>query len=245
MNKNLGVIILLCSALIIGCDTEKFLGYNYDAEKFTETAFVSGKVTNKFTDKPVKEATIQIGQQRSLTNDLGFFTMDYILTEDAKLNKEIPITVSAEDYHSLTSSRVITPDSIEIDFRLEFAAPIIEATVNFQLTYCQAIIFDYQGINNIDTVFAHFQYVNSSTFLVVREFDAGLEQKQVVSENRGYYQTTVVPSVIENNDTLFLSPTYTITAKDKSGFSDVKVHTNNSFNPDTLLFPNNLGGGSL
>jgi hypothetical protein len=221
------------------CDTEKYLGYNYEADQFTKEARIIGKVTNLFTNEPVWRAAVQINDFSTITNVDGEYSLGYILSQDDEFNKEALIIVSAINYHSDTTLTLIFEDQIEKNFQLEYGAPIIEATVNYQLTCCQAIIFDYQGVDDIVSVQGHFRYFSDSSGYVALEFDTTLTRKDTVSANRAYYQAKVEPVIADGIDTLRLSPTHSITAIDKSGFTSVKEHTNSIFNPDTLLFDPN------
>lgn len=234
------VNLLMIIFLFPGCDTEKYWGYKYDAEELTKQTKVFGKVTNLFTNEPVWRATVQINDQFTTTNLNGEYFLNYLLSKDDEFNKEARVIVSAQNYHSTTVSTLIFEDQLELNVQLEYGAPIIEATVNYQLTYCQAIIFDYQGVDDIDSVYGHFRYISDSSGFVAREIDTILTRKHIVSPNRAYYQVIVEPVISEGNDTLRLSPTHSITAIDKSDFTSLREHTNNIlYNPDTLLFDPN------
>jgi hypothetical protein len=222
-----------------GCDADRYLGYNYEADQFNKEARIIGKVSNLFTNEPVWKATVQINDFSTVTNLAGEYSLNYILSKDDEFNKEALIIVSAKNYHSDTTLTLIFEGQTEKNFQLEYGAPIIEATVNYQLTYCQAIIFDYQGVDDIVSVYGHFRYLSDSSGYVALELDTTLTRKETVSANRSYYQVKVEPVIADGNDTLRLSPTHSITAIDKSGFSSVREHTNSVFNPDTLLFDPN------
>jgi hypothetical protein len=237
MNKN-GMVISWALLFFCGCDSDKFFSYNYSAEQFVELSTVTGTVTNLFTGDPVREATVTIGAQSTLTNSDGVYRLDYALTADDELGREVPISISAENYHSFSTSRQFFPQPVELNFRLKYGAPIIEAISFFDLTYCQAMVFDYQGAEDIDTVYAEIAYLDTITNLVTARFTLGLQRKQGVDANRAYYQLEVARQDPQYGNA---SPAVTVTAVDKSGFSDRDEHINNEdFDPDTLLFDPDL-----
>ncbi len=237
------------------CNEDKFLGFNYEAEQFIEIASISGEVRNIFTGDIVRNARIKIGSQVTFSNNEGKYQMEYTLTEDDRLNRAAPIEASAQDYHPFFSSRVIFPQPTEINISMVYGSPIIETTTFFGLNICQAIVMDYQGVNDIDSVFGEFAYLNPDSNNRVQQFvNTTLQRVGSISDNRARFealipvQIALLPDTTDTTgtgdrppDTLFVSPTYNLIAVDKSGFTDRISHTNNSFNPDTLLFDPTVG----
>ena len=78
--KNRYTIVLILSVcwslLFFQCNTEKFLGYKYDAPLPDNEVLISGKVVNTFTDLPVSNANIEINRQTTVTNFL-FMAVSY------------------------------------------------------------------------------------------------------------------------------------------------------------------------
>jgi hypothetical protein len=227
--KHLILILLFCS---LSCNDNKFWGYNYDADLSTSSATISGTVTNVFTDQPVYKAKIQIGNHLTSTDIYGEYIVEYILTEDDQRDREVPIQIEADKYFPYTTQKPIYPTQTELNFTLEYAAPIIKATGCYQQTYCQAIVLDYQGVDDIETVSARFAYFDTALNTITYQFEKELTRKQIVTENLAYYQTEVNPVTAYG----LLGRTYTIRANDKSGYFTEIEHTNNTFAPDTLLF---------
>lgn len=215
------------------CDSQKYFGYNYEAEMFVEIASFYGRVTNGFTGESVPFATIRIEDQGAMADARGNYRFNYRLSNDARLGKELELVIAAPNYFPHVQRKPVFPGTFELNVSLEYAAPIIELTGCFDMTFCQAIVFDYQGVNDIDTVTAHFQYLGANS-TVTYEFDAGLKRLRTVSPNRAHYQATVEPVSPQYGT---LSRWYTVTARDKSGYSHSLQHKNDEKNPDPLLFP--------
>ena len=223
--------LLMIVFLIPGCDTQKFFGYNYDAEDFAQIASFTGTVTDVFSGYPIAGATIQIENQSAKTDNAGHYSFDYVLSEDASLGKITQITISAKNYLPYIEQRAILPESVPLTIALEYGAPIIEQTGCYNMTYCQAIIFDYQGAQDIDYVNAHFKYYAQNN-TVTREIDVRLNLKSL-SGNVGHFQAIVEPFGQLGDS---LGRAYTIKAVDKFGFSASLLHINSIRNPDPLLF---------
>lgn len=233
MNRML-VNLLMIIFLLLSCDTEKYFSYNYDAREFSEIASFSGTITNVFTGARVPGATIRIEDQSTETNMQGFYRLDYVLSADAKLSKEIDIEVIAFNYLPYTQTQSIFPGDFPLDVELEYGAPIIQKTGCNNMTFCQAVVFDYQGTDDIEAVTAHLTYfARNGHNLITRKVDVKLNLKETVSENTAHFQVIVEP-ISQLGDSL--GRYYTITAVDKFGFSDNLLHINDLKNPDTLLF---------
>lgn len=217
-----------------GCNSEKYLGYNYEAENYLEIASFYGKVSNGFTGEDVPFASIRIEEQGATADARGNYRFNYRLSNDARLGKEVELVISAANYFPYVERKSVFPGAFELNISLEYAAPIIEATGCYDMTFCQAIVFDYQGVNDIDTVTAHFQYLGANN-TVTYEFDVGLKRLRTVSANRAHYQAIVNPVSPQYGT---LNRWYTVTARDKSGYSHALQHKNDPRNPDSLLFPN-------
>ncbi len=228
------IIVFSTFLFIFSCDSDKFLSFNYEAEQILEISTVTGRITNQFTGAPVNDAVIQIGLQTATSDADGFYRLDYELTTDNELGQEVDITISAEDYHEFTTSRQFFPQPVELNFQMEFGAPIFEAISFAELSFCQVRIFDYQGAEDIDTIFAQIPYLDPTTRDVVAERTVGLELIEILDINRAHYQA-VVPA--EDPQLGNAAQAIRVTAIDKSGFIRVFDHVNNvQFQPDTLLF---------
>lgn len=226
--------ILFISLFFAACDSDKFLNYNYDAERVLEVAAVTGQVTNLFTGVPVMEAQIQIGAQTTTSDDSGFYRLDYELSADDQLGSDVDIVVTADDYHALTTSRQFFPTPTTVDFRLEFGAPILQ-TISFpELSFVQIRLFDYQGVDNIDSVYAKVSYIDPATNSVSGVLTLGLDHVEDLDSRTAHYQTVVLAL---HPDLGSASPSILVGVIDKDGFSLEREHTNNIlFQPDVFLF---------
>lgn len=231
MSKTLANLLTIIF-LLLSCDTEKYFSYNYNAKEFSEIASFSGTVTNVFTGLSVPDATIRIEDQSTVTDRRGFYRLDYVLSADAKLSKEIVIEVTAHNFLPYIQTQSIFPGEFPLDVALEYGAPIIQKTGCNNMTFCQAVIFDYQGADDIDSVTAHFQYFGNNN-TVTKEIDVQLARKENVSANVAHFQAIVQPYNPEGDS---LGRAYWIKAFDKEAFYDSMLHINDLKNPDTLLF---------
>lgn len=231
--KKLYFAVLSVFLISGGCDTQKYLGYNYEAENYVEIASFYGRVSNSFTGEYVPFATIRIEEQGARADERGNYRFNYRLSNDARLGKEVELVISAPNYFPHLEKKSVFPGTFELNVSLGYAAPIIESTGCYDMTFCQAIVFDYQGVEDIDTVSAHFQYIGANN-TVTYEFDAGLKRLRTVSPNRAHYQAAVEPVSPQYGT---LNRWYTVTARDKSGYSHSLQHKNDEKNPDPLLFP--------
>jgi len=229
------VLPILIFFLVLGCDSDKYLGYNYDAERLANTASFSGKITNKFTGLPVSSATISINDdQMGFTDIIGNYQLTYVLSEDAVFGKRVPFSVTATKFFTFDTTIKVFPGSIELDFPLEYAAPMIESTVLVFVEnepVCQAIVSDYQGADDMVSAIARFNYIDSNDLIATR-LNMALDNIKTPAAMTIYYQGKPPGSI----DGYALSGAYTLTVTDKSGFFDVFEHTFNPFSPDTLLF---------
>lgn len=227
----IAVIIIL--PLSTGCDYEKFIGYDNEGQEILETTRVHGRIIHYFTHKPVNYARIQIGGQETLTNVNGEYALNYLLSEDEKRNKPTSIKISAENYFPVEFEEVLSPVENEFNYRLKYAAPIVEKAirrpnpVNRNEMVCQAIVTDYQGLENIEQVTAYYplQYYDGTKDTL----ESIMQNVRLVGPYTFYFQSKVM------NQTGF-DLAYWITAGDKDGFSHTLAQANNPFQEDTLLF---------
>ena len=229
------VFYLLILLFYLSCDTDRFLGYDIDAQDLLETTIISGEVINFYDGMPVYKAIVKIGILETLTDYNGNFQITYILSDDENRNKPIPISIAKENYFPFEDSTLIVPSSINLNFNLRYAAPIIRGiarrthpTNQFQVV-CQTIIRDYQGITNIDSVIAVLPYLNAlgQVNLLISE----MKFMGAVSDIEAYYQVNIEASN--------LNPYFWILAKDKDSYSDSLFHSTRPAVPDIWLFDPN------
>ncbi len=158
------ILLLFLSVLTLmmfsSCDNEKFLNYNYEAEAVAQSVTVTGNIQNIFTDAPVNDALVTLEGQATVTNDNGLFSLNYFTGFDEGLSRPVDVTITADKYYPLETEVVIYPEGTEINEKMVYGAPIVlEATLDSATHYSRAIIRDYQGVENIDSVYAWGWYL--------------------------------------------------------------------------------------
>jgi len=212
----------------LSCDSDRFLGFKYSADKLPTTAPVRGRVINKFTDDPVAEARVQIGSQVTFTDTTGQFFLNYFLQPDDQRNKPVPIRISATNYFTYNTSLVIYPTNNFLEAKLEYAAPIVEAAIQ-KNSICQAIILDYQGIQTLDSVSVTFHFWYNRVKENTVQFP--LQLKRIVG-NRGYYEVRFDTFIFEYG--YLKKDNFLIYVRDKDGFETRVRFT--TFDAPELLF---------
>lgn len=211
------------------CDAGKFTGFNYDADRVADSARVSGTVSNLFTRQPVAQALVNIGELQTATDSLGRYNLDFPLSGDVNRNKQISVHVTKDKFYPFDTEIIIFPLNNLLNVDLRYGAPIPRRAVLLD-TICQAIIFDYQGIADVDSVTALLRYVLPRVFGGFVAFP--MQQVAVIGDSVGYYQVTAPPFIRGKGN--LMTDTYFIRAVDKEGFKDKIVFQ--STGQDTLLF---------
>lgn len=203
--------------LLTRCDSDKYLGYNYSAEKLDNRVTVAGQVQDFFTGLPVANATVNFGGILTFTLADGSYRLEYPLQADESFGRAVPVTFSRDKYFPLQNSLVIYPVDNTLDARLVYAAPIIRSST-FQDSVCTATVFDYQGVADIDSVLAMFTYVDvDSGYTIPRTFPMQLLSQP--DDNTGIFQTIVKDSLDIGTLDRYR---YSIFAIDKSNFTDTR-----------------------
>ncbi len=224
---------LLLSILFMAC--ERLIGYNYQGEKLTKKAKIHGTISNIFTNEPVSNAHIQIGNNITLSDELGEYLIHLTLGIDEERDKPVPVIIIAENFFTFYDSLLLYPRETDYDPVLTYAAPIIKESV---LTYhipggwvCQARIKDYQGVEDITTVVGTFLYsrMGAIHYTVLNQ---NLDFIKNISKTEAYYQCTT-PSSLGDGWFLDTKTKYKIKVIDKDGYSD-NVEESDGGN---LLFP--------
>jgi hypothetical protein len=231
--------LLFLLLLLLRCD--QYTGYNFDADSPQQTAKIYGIVENTFTNDPVINAFIRIGNLTTYSDNSGEYSVLYPLQTEEERDKPIPVVVEANNFFPFETSIIIYPNSTKLDIPLEYGAPLIKQNAFVYTVYqldpiyiCQAIIFDYQGIDDIDTVQATFYYAKGDTDVI--SFKVMMDHIQNISDNTAYYQKIARVNAGE----WILRTRYDIRVTDKEGFSDFVSDFNNLRAPDTFIFPPNL-----
>lgn len=214
------IVSLCCAALLMRCDTEKYLGYSYNADLPDNSVTISGKVVNTFTDQLVEGAIVDVNGQTTGTNYYGEYSFTYVVAIDEGYSRPIPVTVTKENYFPLHTSLVIYPtDDNVLDARLVYAAPIIQQSTYVD-SICSAEVFDYQGVNDIDSVFTINAYIDADSGYAFLD-TLPMPRTNILDANTGLFQV-VVPDCVGTGQ-LAGSVRYQILAIDKSNFRDIRM----------------------
>ena len=223
-------LLLLIGFLLAGCDLEKFTGYDHDAQPVPNSARIYGKITNRFTGEPVEKALIRIGEQATFSDANGAYDFFYFLAEDDERNRPNRLTISASKYNRIDTSLVIFPEN-RVNKKMEYAAPII-TRIALVGGICQAEIFDYQGFEDISTVYGSFYYGHYGERLWTLNTSQALTRVHADPPNTAYFET-VVPEEIPGFG--LLKPFFKIFAQDRRANSDSTSYENSGV--DTLFIP--------
>ena len=139
--------------MVIGCDSEKFLGFDYQADALSQTAKIKGRLVDKDSNDPVEDVFISFDGQDAKTFTEGKFELDYYFGIDEELGKFIPITITSEKYFPLDTSMMIFPGENEFNAGLTFGAPEPLGTWEVENERFRTVVRDFQGVDDIDQVY--------------------------------------------------------------------------------------------
>lgn len=212
------IVSLCCGALLIQCNSDKYLGYSYDAQLPNNEALISGRVVDFFTNLPVSGAIIEINGQQATTNSAGTYQMAYQVAQDEGFSRAISVTITHENYFPFHTSLVIYPLDNHLDAQLVYAAPIILESSCID-SVCSVQVFDYQGVSDIDSVFTINLYYDSDSNYTFQD-TLPMFLLNTIDDNTGMFQTTVPDCVATGK---IITARYWILAIDKSDYRDLKM----------------------
>lgn len=214
----------------MSCDFEKYTGYKITGEELLSTTIIHGKITNYYTDEPVKIVNITFGDQKTITNFNGEFEINYLLSEEEKRNKKTYYKIQREGYYTIEDSTYLLPQANEFNFEFKYGSPIVEdaawVKVSPEENYCQAIIKDYQGINSIVMAKVYLYKFNQGVLDTIK-YDLNL--LSMPDTQTGYYQA----QYFEPIGALYF---YDIYVKDNDNFLLLSRQTINMHDPDDFIF---------
>ncbi|MCB0261988.1 MAG: hypothetical protein KDE52_06920 [Calditrichaeota bacterium] len=228
------IFLLLILGFISGCDSEKFLKYNYDAETLAKQVVITGNISNQFTLRGVENAKISFEDQFVITDYFGNYELRYQFSADADQGRAIPVRIEAENFFVLDTTQVVFPEPMTFNVKLEYAAPIIEdLAIVVPENVCQALILDYQGVENLSSVIVRLNYRDQQSGTVYTTRDVAMSYVGNHSTYTYRFQCDIPADypVTDKGDLILL------TAQDADGFSDEELHNSNPRTPDMLLFP--------
>jgi len=154
------------------------------------------------------------------------------------------LAVSKEQFFNYTDSIIIYPEENFHNIELDYGAPIIERVIaklsknSDCIDTCQAIVYDYQGISNIDLVetILYYEMIDTLGNMYRKKIRTPMDLIRI-DAGKGHYQFI--------NDTLNITVNpgmmkmYQMIAKDNDGFETFTVEIRWPLPTDNLLFPPN------
>jgi hypothetical protein len=227
------LVIALFLIFVFSCDLEKLSGYDYSYNPPPESAIFTGTIFNRFTLEPVQLSEINIANQVTYSDESGQYILYYHYGEDDEKNKPVDIKISAENYQDVDTSIIVFPEN-KLNVYLPYAAPIIKKIALVDSFFViQAIVFDYQGFNDIATVSAQYSYRRPGEKPPSLHLETKLTRVFVDSLNTSYYQSRVDRSIAEYGNIIFEG--YSVKAKDRKHNQDFMNDSEGG--TDSLLFP--------
>jgi hypothetical protein len=241
MSHHLKYFLILSSFFLLNC--EKYIGSQTDSNLNDLDIIVTGTVVNEFTNQAIKGALVNFGGRDTVTDHLGKFKLRYRLTVDNNRNKPVEMKVSKQNYFDFNWASIIAPLDFNIAVRMVYAAPIIQNSVlvrhyfvveEMDLIVIQALIFDYQGADDIDSVGTklYYQNIEDQTF---RTSVVPMRFVEKLSHNAAHYQAVAIPTYL---DIWQIQRNFDVYVVDSLGYSSyVQDSPINPLSGDTLIFP--------
>jgi hypothetical protein len=193
--KLLPTMVLFGLFLFSGC--EKYIGFQYEAPSLHRTARLSGTIVNTVTGEAVSDAHISFGFQETVTDRLGNYRMDYLLREDDQRDKPVPVIISAWNFETYTTEKIVFPQDTEFNFNLDYAAPIIErfyVGATDEEAFVQVEVRDYQGIGDIRSVIVKFYYEKMGE-PEYRQVTVPADYVRMASNTSGFFRAATYPDL--------------------------------------------------
>ena len=226
-------IVTLIQIFVISCDLEKLDGYEYSYDPPPESAIFIGTIFNRFTFEPVELAEINIENQITFSDAQGKYILYYHYSEDDERNQPVDIKISRDNYLDVDTSIVVFPEN-ELNVYIKYAAPIIQKIALVDTFFIiQAIVFDYQGYNDIATVHAQNAYRRPGEKLPSLYTETKLKRVFVDSLNTSYYECRIDRSIPEYGN--LMMENYSVRAEDRNHLQDFMNSEQGGTN--TLIFP--------
>ncbi len=227
------ILPILFLIFISNCDFEKLSSYQYTSDQIPESVKIYGKVSNRFTFAPVKDAEVSVQNQATVSDENGNYLLFYHFTENEDRNQPVVIKIAKDNYLSIDSSIVVFPEN-EINAFLYYGSPEIQNICLIDsLGICQAIIHDYQGYKDIVFVEVNLAYRIPGMKYPALYTKMRMNRVMTDSIKTNYYQVKAPVSMTEYGN---LMDVYDIYAEDKLKHSD-SMSSNEIGASTSLLFP--------
>jgi hypothetical protein len=238
MKKFAASLLLICILGSASCDLEKLTGYKHDYNPIPESARIFGVIKDRHTFTPIPNALILAGNQATYSDTSGNYLLYYYFSADDDRNKPVTMKMRATNYMKVDTSLVVFPEN-EVNIYSVYAAPIILShalvdsicDIKICQAICQAIVFDYQGANDIVRVYGKFAYRRPGEKLPSLHTETRLVRVTYDTTKTGYYQASI-PQSIEGFG--ILMDIFTVYAEDRLSYADSTSEMN--LGSDSLLF---------
>ena len=223
---------LLAAALIFltgGCDIDRYLGSEYDAEAVASIIDIRGQVSNVFDGRPVEAAELFMAGQYAVTDSMGRYLLPFVRGFDEEFNRPIDVRILAEDYFPFDTTIFVLPAGNVLSPRLVYGAPIVESSARSFVTgdhrtRVRATVMDYQGVDNLAVVEAIGIYYDADNKMTL-EVPFPMIRIQQLDERRAVYEAWLDP-MVENRGpageamAALLGDRHAIAARDRDGFDE-------------------------
>lgn len=215
------LLAALTMFLLHSCETERFLGYQYEAEAVSRFVSISGKLVNTFDrDEAVREAQISFeGQAAEPSDRQGVFNLDYAITGDEQFDRPINVRIQQPKYYTLDTTLIVRTGIDNVVWPMVYGSPRILSSVRSERTYTTTI-FDYQGEQTVSRVQCAVYYRNSDDDDHLYFLD--MEKISTVDGNTAVYQQVFPPTVVVDDELrIFIGPHgHQIDVIDEEGFTE-------------------------
>ena len=186
-------ILLLLLWMGAGCDSDRFLGSNYEARSVASVIRIEGELQNVFTGDEVDSAEVSINFQRAYSGVDGHFSLNYVLEANAGMSVPVPLTIRADKYYPIDTTLTVLPADNYLNVSLTYAAPLVPFSQRFppgsnpDAYPIEALVFDYQGIATVDSVKAIGLYWDG-TYKIRVETTFPMVRRQVVDQYSAWFE---------------------------------------------------------
>ncbi len=204
---------------------------------------ISGIVRDFYNQTSVHGATVRFGEDYQTASDVnGRFSIRYQLTTDDERNRPVKLQITARNYLPFEQEIIIYPLDYSLEISLIYAAPIIRESVFFlhqfdefdvPLYVCQALVEDYQGYTDIDSVSVILFYVNTET-QDRRKLTLPMTLIALASSRAAYYEATAYPQLAGVWE---IRTNFDLQATDRLGYSTYVQDMVPPMTGDTPLIP--------
>ncbi|MEL6820585.1 MAG: hypothetical protein AAFP70_02390 [Calditrichota bacterium] len=208
--------------LLQSCETDRFFGYQYEAEPVSQFVSISGQLVNTFDRaEVVRDAQISFeGQAAEPSDRQGVFSLDYAITGDEQFDRPINVRVQQPKYYTLDTTLIVRTGVDNVVWPMVYGSPRLLSSVRSERMYTTTV-FDYQGEQTISRVICAVYYRNPDDDDHLYFLD--MEKIAVVDGNTAVYQQVFPPTIIvDGEQRIFIGARgHQIEAFDEEGFTEL------------------------